>query len=465
MTPVVALVGRPNVGKSTLFNRLTRTRDALVANLPGLTRDRRYGPASLEGRAILLVDTGGIAEQEAGVDVEAEAQSWRAVHEADLVLFLVDLRAGRTGADEALAQRLRALNKPVLLVANKMDGVAVDAAIGEFHRFGLGAPVAISATQGRGLSALSTALAECLPQPEPPPEAEAEAETGVRIAIIGRPNVGKSTLVNRMLGEERVVVFDQPGTTRDSVYVPFERHGKRYVLIDTAGVRRRGKVHETVEKFSIVKTLQAIDDADVVVLLVDGTEDLVDQDLHLLGTVLEAGRAVVIAVNKWDGLALEQRDRIRSELDRRLRFIDFARIHFISALHGSGVGLLYDSIDEAQRSATRKLQTHKLTNLLQAAILQHPPPTVAGRRIKLRYAHAGGQNPPVIVVHGNQVDALPDSYKRYLEKYFRRQLHLLGTPVRIELRSGDNPYAGRRNKLTPRQQRRRKRLIKHVKGR
>ncbi len=465
MIPVIALVGRPNVGKSTLFNRLTHSRDALVANLPGLTRDRRYGEALLQGQRTILIDTGGIDGERSGVDAAAEAQSRQAIKEADLVLFLVDCHAGLTAADEAVGAELRRLGKKTLLVANKIDGANPDLILSEFHAMGLGDPQPIAAAHGRGLQSLIEAVLERLPpqpeEPETPP-----AETGVKIAVLGRPNVGKSTLVNRRLGEERVVVFDQPGTTRDSIYIPYERHGRRYTLIDTAGIRRRKNIDEAVEKFSIVKALQAIEDAHVVLLLVDARENLVDQDLHLLGTALEAGRAVVIVVNKWDGLDPEQRARIRSELERRLAFIDFARIHFISALHGTGVGELYKSIDEAYRAATRKLQTHKLTLLLQAAVVQHPPPVGgSGRRPKLRYAHAGGQNPPLIVIHGNQVDSIPESYRRYLERFFRARLHLSGTPIKVEFRGGENPYAERKNTLTERQLRKRRRLLEHVKKR
>lgn len=466
MIPVIALVGRPNVGKSTLFNRLTHSRDALVANLPGLTRDRRYGEATLLGRRVILIDTGGLDGERDGVDRVAEAQSRQAIGEADLVLFMVDCRTGLTAADQAVGEELRRLGKATLLVANKIDGSNPDLILSEFYSMGLGDPQPIAAAHGRGLHTLMEEVLTRLPPLPQEHEDDYPAEMGVKIAVLGRPNVGKSTLVNRMLGEERVVVFDQPGTTRDSIYIPYERHDKRYTLIDTAGIRRRKNISEAVEKFSIVKALQAIEDAHVVLLLIDGQENLVDQDLHLLGTALEAGRAVVIVINKWDGLDPEQRIRIKTELERRLAFIDFARIHFISALHGTGVGELYKSIDEAYRAATRKLQTHKLTLLLQAAVVQHPPPVSgSGRRAKLRYAHAGGQNPPLIVIHGNQVESIPDSYRRYLEKFFRAKLSLSGTPVRVEFRGGENPFAERKNELTERQIQKRRRLMAHVKKR
>ena len=467
MLPVIALVGRPNVGKSTLFNRLTRTRDALVANYPGLTRDRKYGECVFEDRRYLMVDTGGITGEEEGIDAAMAAQSLLAIEEADLVFFLVDARDGLTATDEALAAHLRTRNKRTFLVANKIDGIHAEAETAEFHALGFTDFHQISASHGRGVLSLMAAAADVLPAPVAEETSEedalaAAAEQGIKIAVVGRPNVGKSTLVNRMLGEERVVVFDQPGTTRDSVYIPYERHGQRYTLIDTAGIRRRKNVDETVEKFSIVKTLQAIDDANVVILVMDARENVVEQDMHLLGHVLEAGRAVVIAINKWDGLTQDQRDNIRREMDRRLQFVDFAEIHFISALHGTGVGHLYESIAKAHEAATRKLQTPYLTRLLEDAIANNPPPLVNGRRIKLRYAHAGGQNPPIIVIHGNQVDEVPGHYRRYLENIFREKLDLVGTPVRIQFKGTENPFAGKRNPLTARQVAKKRRLMKHV---
>ena len=462
MLPVLALVGRPNVGKSTLFNQLTRSRDALVANLSGLTRDRQYGQGQLDDTAFMVIDTGGISGEEEGIDAAMASQSMVAISEADVVLLLVDGRAGLHPGDEALVTHLRTEGKPFHLVVNKIDGVGEDIAASDFYQLGVDQLHTIAASQNRGVRKLiATVLTPWLEQADE--EARSAVEGAIRVAIVGRPNVGKSTLVNRLLGEERVVVFDQPGTTRDSVYIDYERRDRHYTLIDTAGVRKRKNVREAVEKFSIVKTLKAIADAQVVILAMDAQEGLVEQDLHLLGLCIDAGRALVIALNKWDGIESDERDWIRSELRRRLQFIDYADIHFISALHGSGVGNLYGSIHAAYDSATRSLSTPRLTRILEDAVASHPPPMVNGRRVKLRYAHAGGQNPPVVVVHGTQTDALPASYQRYLEKIFRRELALHGTPIRIELRSGDNPYAGKRNKLTQRQVQRRRRMMSHIK--
>lgn len=443
MIPVIALVGRPNVGKSTLFNRLTGSRDALVANLPGLTRDRQYGEGRIGDRRFMLVDTGGISGEEEGIDTAMAGQSLRAIEEADLVLFILDARAGLSATDEAIARRLRVQNKKTFLVANKIDGVDPDIALSPFYELGLGEIYPTTATHGRGVKSLMESVLASLPIPNEEPQA---TSTGIKIALVGRPNVGKSTLVNRMLGEDRVVVYDQPGTTRDSIYIQYERRDKHYTLIDTAGIRRRKNVSQTVEKFSIVKTLQAIDDAHVVILVMDAQEGVVDQDLHLMGTVLEAGRGLVVALNKWDGLEGDHKDTIRRELERRLRFVDFAKIHFISALHGTGVGHLYESVERAYQSATDKLSTNFLTRVLQDAVREHQPPMVHGRRIKLRYAHPGGHNPPIVVIHGNQTESLPGHYVRYLEKTFRQVLQLEGTPVRIELKSSDNPFVGRKTK-------------------
>ena len=458
MIPVIALVGRPNVGKSTLFNRLTKTRDALVANYPGLTRDRKYGEGEMFGRKFMLIDTGGITGEEEGIDSAMAEQSMLAIDEADAVLFIVDSRDGLTPIDRQLAKYLREKQRKVYLVANKIDGVNPDVATAEFFELGLEEVYPTTATHGRGVKSLMEAVLE------PFPEIDLEStQAGIKIAVVGRPNVGKSTLVNRMLGEERVVVFDMPGTTRDSIYIDYEREGKKYTLIDTAGIRRRKNVTLTVEKFSIVKTLQSVGDANVVVLLIDAHEGLVDQDMHLMGSAIDAGRALVVAINKWDGLEVDKKDWIKSELKRRLRFVEFADIHFISALHGTGVGHLYESIGNAYSSATDKLSTNRLTKILEDAVIEHQPPLVKGRRIKMRYAHAGGKNPPVIVIHGNQVDDIPNHYTRYLENTFRRELDLHGTPVRIEYRSGDNPFAGKKNKLTSRQVSKKRRLMKHVK--
>ncbi|MEO1077947.1 MAG: ribosome biogenesis GTPase Der [Pseudomonadota bacterium] len=460
MLPVVALVGRPNVGKSTLFNQLTRSRDALVADYAGLTRDRRYGEARVGERPCIVIDTGGVTGDEVGIDAAMAEQSLRAMDEADIVLLLVDAREGLNPVDEQLVRHLRQRGRDFHLVVNKVDGQDPEIAASEFHALGVGSTFAIAASQGRGVRAMMESLFTDLPEYEAPEDGEDER---TRVAVVGRPNVGKSTLVNRILGEERVVVFDQPGTTRDSIYIDFERRNRAYTLIDTAGVRRRKNVRESVEKFSIVKTLQAINDANVVVLLVDGSEGLVDQDLHLLGHCIEAGRALVLAINKWDGLDDDQREWVRREVERRLRFVDYADTHYISALHGSGVGKLFASIDAAFAAAMQGLGTSRLTRILEDAVADHAPPMVNGRRIKLRYAHAGGRNPPRVIVHGNQTERVPDSYRRYLEKVFSRELALKGTPLRVEFRGGDNPYAGQRNKLTQRQINRKRRLMAHVK--
>jgi len=460
MPPVIALVGRPNVGKSTLFNQLTRSRDALVADFAGLTRDRKYGDGKLGDIPYIVIDTGGISGNEFGIDAAMAEQSMMAIDEADVVLLMVDGREGLHPGDEALVKALRQKEKAFHLVVNKIDGVGEDVAASDFYRLGVGDLHTIAASHNRGVHRL---ISEVL-APLPIEEATApETDGAIRIAVIGRPNVGKSTLVNRLLGEDRVVVFDQPGTTRDSIYIDYERRGQAYTLIDTAGVRRRKNVRESVEKFSIVKTLKAIADAHVTILLMDAHEGIVEQDLHLLGQCIDAGRGLVVALNKWDGIDADERDWIKTELNRRLQFVDYADIHFISALHGTGVGHLYDSIHQAHQSATMTLSTNKLTRILEDAVASHPPPLVNGRRIKLRYAHAGGQNPPIVVIHGSQTEALPASYARYLEKTFRRVLQLHGTPIRIQLKTGENPYAGKRNKLTQRQVQRRRRLMSHIK--
>ena len=468
MLPVIALVGRPNVGKSTLFNQLTRSRDALVADMPGLTRDRKYGHAELHGHRVILIDTGGITGEEEGIDWEMAKQSRLAMQEADLVVFLCDARDGLTPVDEELAQELRQLNKACLLVVNKIDGLNPDIALPEFFAVGLGEPAAIAAAHGRGVSLLGEAmLAKLNMEPVAIDEEEGEAveeavdpNRPVRMAIVGRPNVGKSTLVNRLLGEDRVVVFDHPGTTRDSIYIDMERRGKKYTLIDTAGVRKRGKVFEAVEKFSVVKTLQAIEDADVVVLLMDASENVTEQDLHLLGYIMEAGRAVVIAANKWDGLDTDQRQLIKDEIDRRLGFADFARLHFISALHGTGVGDLFESVHEAFDCANLSVSTSKMTDLLEQAQREFQAPQVNRRRVKMRYAHLGGHNPFRIVIHGTQVARLPIHYQRYLVNFYRRELNLVGAPIKLELKDSENPFKDKKNVLSERQAQRRKRMIR-----
>lgn len=485
MIPVVALVGRPNVGKSTLFNRLTRTRDALVADFPGLTRDRKYGRAFLSGYEFIVVDTGGIDGTEEGIETKMAEQSLAAIEEADVVLFMTDARAGLTAADLSIAQHLRSREKTTFVVANKVDGIDADSACGEFWSLGLGEVYQMAASQGRGVTNMIeyalTPYAEAMgierqeeedvadERQYTEEEAEAEQqrlqELPIKLAIIGKPNVGKSTLTNRILGEERVVVYDEPGTTRDSIYIPMEREGREYVIIDTAGVRRRSKVHQVIEKFSVIKTLKAVEDANVVLLIIDAREGVAEQDLGLLGFALNAGRALVIAVNKWDGIDQGIKDRVKSELDRRLGFIDFARIHFISALHGTGVGHLFESIEEAYDSATRRVSTSMLTRIMQMSQDDHQPPLVNGRRVKLKYAHAGGYNPPIVVIHGNQVSKLPDSYKRYMMNYFRRSLKVVGTPIQLRFQEGDNPFENKTEKLTMSQERRRKRALSHIKDR
>ena len=460
--PVIALVGRPNVGKSTLFNYLTRTRDALVADYPGLTRDRKYGRVKCGEKAYLLVDTGGITDDVDGIDSVAKRQVQLALEEADIVLFLVDAREGMNSADEAISEMLRKLDKPVILVTNKIDGINADIAAADFHRLGIGNPVSIAATHGRGVNELLQRVSAELP--EEVEEAEAELQDqGVAIAIVGRPNVGKSTLVNRLLGEERVVVFDEPGTTRDSVYIPFERNEKKYTLIDTAGMRRRAKVTLLVEKFSIIKALQSVEKANVVIYLIDASEGITDQDAHLLGMVLEAGRALIIGFNKWDGLDRDQRELIKRQTEVKLPFLSFAEKHPISALHGSGVGKLFDVVQALYDAAMVDMSTSVLTQILKDAVAAHQPPMIQGRRIKLKYAHQGGRNPPVVVVHGNQTSLLPAAYERYLMNYFRTKLRLEGTPVRIIFKSPENPFKEVRNKLSGRQLEKKKRLMEHHK--
>ena len=524
--PTIALVGRPNVGKSTLFNRLTRTRDALVADYPGLTRDRQYGTGRVGGWPYVLVDTGGLSGEPETLDAAMASQTQAAVEGSDLVVFLVDGRAGLVETDREIAERLRRTGTPVLLAVNKVDGVGDERAALEFHELGFAAVAAVSAAHNRGVRLMVDAAADLLgvpaeardAVPEParrgraarrrsraaidagggldgagdeaipgaapdeganggegesahgdaseeggdgsgadaeaaapapdaataaPPATDDDSRGPPVIGFVGRPNVGKSTLVNRLLGEERVIAYDRPGTTRDTVSIPFERGGRQYTLVDTAGVRRRGKVDEKVEIFSIIKTLQAIERANVCVLLLDANDGLTEQDLSLLSFVIDKGRALVVAVNKWDAVSSDARDSIRETLERRVEFLSFTRIHFVSALHGSGVDDLFGSIDRAHRSAFVRMATPRLTRLLESAVEQHAPPMHAGRRIKLLYAHQGGVNPPIVVVHGRQADKLPGSYVRYLTNYFMKALKLFGTPLRLEFRQGANPFAGR----------------------
>ncbi|MGR9106137.1 MAG: ribosome biogenesis GTPase Der [Gammaproteobacteria bacterium] len=462
MLPVIALVGRPNVGKSTLFNCLTRSRDALVADYPGLTRDRQYGRVKHATGTWLVVDTGGIADDTKEIIGAALRQVNFAIDEADLIFFLVDARAGLNAADETIAKHLRKTNKPVILIANKVDGLDSSIAASEFHALGLGPPVPIAASHGRGIATLLERVDEVAPIQSEDDSAEPER---IAIAVVGRPNVGKSTLVNRLLGEERVVVFDQPGTTRDSVYIPFERDGIAFTLIDTAGMRKRSKIAETVEKFSVVKTMQAIDRAHTVIYLIDASEGVTDQDASLLGMVLEAGRALIVGLNKWDGLSTEQREKVKRQLDLKLPFLEYAEKHFLSALHGTGVGTLIDRIPELYRASMLDLSTSRLSRILSEATAVHQPPLVQGRRIKLKLAHQGGHNPPTVIIHGNQTASLPGSYRRYLVNTFRQQLGLEGVPIRLEFRSAENPFQGRRNALTERQIKKRQRLMRHVKKR
>jgi GTP-binding protein len=537
VSKVVALVGRPNVGKSTLFNRLTKTRDALVADFPGLTRDRKYGRAMYNDYEYILIDTGGIDGSEEGIETRMAEQSLQAIDEADLVFFLVDARNGLTSGDYMIADYIRRHQKKTVLVANKIDGLDSDVATAELYALGISNIYPISATHGRGLSSLldevlapvlSDGEEHELPQPGPfdDPEAikwekgfdfldnvpmdkeaggfdwhawklrhqkkddagDTEGESGtekaesgekkpendeehdgsfsdlpIKFAIVGRPNVGKSTLTNRMLGEERVIVYDMPGTTRDSIYIPLKKEDQEYIVIDTAGVRKRKKVNEAVEKFSVVKTLQAIEDSNVTILVIDANAGVTDQDLSLLSFIIQSGRSLVIAVNKWDGLDKEVKEKVKQDLELRLGFVDFAEIHFISALHGTGVGHLFESILSAYKSATTRVSTSKLNRILTMATQELQPPLSNGRRVKLKYAHAGGYNPPRIIIHGNKTGDLTDAYKRYLNNYYRKSLHIIGTPISLEFHDSENPFEGKKNKLTQSQIRKRKRMMDFVK--
>ena len=462
MKPTVVLVGRPNVGKSTLFNRLTRTRDAIVHDMPGLTRDRHYGRGRLGDKAYIVVDTGGFEPvAKDGILSEMARQAREAIAEADVVVFVVDGRAGLAPQDKRIAALLRERGAPVWLAVNKTEGMQEDLAVAEFHELGLGAPHAISAAHGEGVRQLvEDALA-----PFKPEAADAEDEPDhPRIAIVGRPNVGKSTLVNRVLGEERVIAFDEPGTTRDAIEVEARFQGRDYTIIDTAGIRRKGKVWESVEKFSVVKTLQAIERAHVVVLVVDAAQDISEQDAHIAGYILEAGRALAVAVNKWDAIDSEKKKDAKSDLERKLAFLDFAEFVPISALKGTGLKALFTAVDQAYAAAMAKLSTPKLTRALQAAVEKQAPPLAGKIRPKLRYAHQGGSNPPVVVIHGTSVSAIKDQYKRYLENTFVKVFKLKGTPLRVELRQGANPYADKkRSILTPRQEAKKRRQRRHLK--
>lgn len=463
MLPVIALVGRPNVGKSSLFNCLTKTRDALVSDFPGLTRDRQYGRGQVGDRPFMVVDTGGLSGVAEGIDALMANQVQSAIGDSDLLVFVLDGREGISASDIDIANKLRQIRKPILLVVNKTDGLNDDDAMADFYSLGFPDLIPISATHNQNIGAIVDRAFAVLPAATDEGESPRDDPDRIRVAVIGRPNVGKSTLINRMLGEERLVTYDQPGTTRDSIFIPFERDGQKYTLIDTAGVRRRGKVTDTIEKFSVIKALKAIEECHLVVLVLNAHEEIAEQDKTILSYVLRSGKGLVIAINKWDDLPHDDREEIRRQLDLKLNYIDFADRHFISALHGTGVGLLFKSILEAYGSAMRELTTSQLTEMLEAALEAHQPPLVHGRRIKLRFAHPGGKNPPLIVIHGNQTDQVPEAYQRYLSNYYRHQLKLRGTQVRIIFKTGDNPFKDRKNPLNEHQIQQRRRLMKFVK--
>ncbi|NUR21361.1 ribosome biogenesis GTPase Der [Frateuria sp.] len=464
MLPVVALVGRPNVGKSTLFNVLTRSRDALVADMPGVTRDRHYGVCHLGARPFVVVDTGGLSGVEEGLDALTAQQVRLAIDEAQVLVFVVDARDGLLPQDQGILGELRRSGKPILLAVNKTDGLDVEHALGEFARFGMARVLPLSAAHNRGTDDLVAAALPLLPPDEDEAQAHV-ADDSIRVAIVGRPNAGKSTLINRLLGENRLIVSDVAGTTRDPIRVPLERDGKRYTLIDTAGVRRRARVEEGVEKFSVIKTLQSMAAAQVVVLMVDARENLADQDLSLIGHAVDEGRALVIAVNKWDGMDAYQREQCQRTLERKLVFVDWAKTVFISALHGSGLRELMRAVVRAHASATHELASADLTRTLEKAYEAYQPPLVRGHAPKLRFAHPGGSNPPTIVIHGSRTKHIAPAYRRYLENFFRKRYRLEGTPIRIDFRDGENPFAGRKNVLTEGQQRKRQRMIREMKRR
>lgn len=462
MLPVVALVGRPNVGKSTLYNSLTKSRDALVSDMPGVTRDRLFGICRRGERPFMVCDTAGLTESEDVLAKGMAAQSWQAIEECDLVCLMVDARDGLHPEDSEIAARIRTTGKPLLLIVNKIDGIEEHYARSEFARLGIGTTLLVSAAHNQGVVDLVEHLLEQLPAAavETPVD-----ENVIRLAIIGRPNVGKSTLVNRLLGEERVLAMDLPGTTRDAVRIPLERDGKHYLLIDTAGIRRKARVGEGLEKFSVIKALQAIEEAHVVVLMLDAQQGFADQDAHILGEIVNAGRGLVLAINKWDGLSVRERTQVTQRLDWGLGFVNFAKRLPISALHGSGLGELLKAVNQAHRAATRVFTPSELTEAIQKAFEKHQPPLVQGRVAKMRYAHQGGRNPPRVIIHGNRLASLPDAYKRYLENALRERFRLVGTPLALEFREGaNNPYAGKKNVLTERQLKKRRRLIKHVKS-
>ncbi|MEO5627129.1 MAG: ribosome biogenesis GTPase Der [Dokdonella sp.] len=462
MLPVVALVGRPNVGKSTLFNVLTRTRDALVHDLPGVTRDRHYGICRLAAAPFVIVDTGGLMDNAQGLDSHTVRQAEFAIDEADVVLLTVDARDGLLPTDRTILDRLRRASKPMLLLVNKVDGLDEHTAMAEFAALGVASALPMSAAHGRGTTPLLAALETLLPKVEGDP-LETRPDEGIRVAIVGRPNAGKSTLVNRLLGEERVITSEVAGTTRDSIRVVLERDGKRYTLIDTAGIRRRARVEDALEKFSVIKALQSVDAAHVTVLMLDAREGVADQDTALIGHVLESGRALVLAVNKWDDMDKYSREQCIASLSRKLEFATWARQVFISALHGSGIGELMKAVDRAYASANHKFTSSELTRAVQAAYTAYQPPLARGHTPKLKYAHPGGANPPTIIIHGARTKHIAESYRRYLENFFRKRYRLEGTPIRIEFRDSDNPFAGKRNVLTESQERRRTKMIRKAK--
>lgn len=440
MKPVIAIVGRPNVGKSTLFNRLTRSRDALVADFSGLTRDRHYGNGRVGEREFICIDTGGFEPvAKTGILAEMAKQTKQAVVEADVVIFLVDARLGMAPQDRVIADFLRKTGRPVILAVNKAEGMAHATVTADFFELGLGEPVAISSAHGDGVRYMIDDALDALGMPDEPEEDD-RTDKPMRIAVVGRPNVGKSTFINTLIGEERVIAFDMPGTTRDAIDVPFTRNGKPYVMIDTAGLRKRGKVFEAIEKFSVVKTLQAIADANVVILMLDAQQDISEQDAHIAGFIVDAGRALVLAVNKWDGMDDYQKERARTDIARKLRFLDFANVHPISAIKGFGIKELFKDVDAAYGAAMSKLPTPKLTRILEEAVEFQQPKRVGMSRPKMRYAHQGGSNPPIVVIHGNALSGVTDSYRRYLEGRFREAFKLRGTPLRLEFRTGQNPF-------------------------
>ena len=458
MLPIVALVGRPNVGKSTLFNHLTRSRDALVADYPGLTRDRRYGFADVHGRTVVVIDTGGLGDEHGELATRAARQAQAAMDEADAVVFVVDHREGLTAADEHIGDRIRVGGKPVIVAVNKSEGIAPELAEAEFHSLGFAATVGIAALHGRRVPALMREVLATSGEPTADRGADAlERFQGPKLAVVGRPNVGKSTLINRLLGTERLVTSPVPGTTRDSVLVPCERRGRRFVLVDTAGIRRRARVRDAIEKFSVVQSLQAIENSGVAMCMLDAREGVTEQDLHLIGLSVQRGRALTVAVNKWDGIDTSHRRRVEAETARRLTFADFARVSYISALHGSGIDGAVDAALRAHEAAGREMPTPELNRILEQVLAAHSPPLAGGRRIRLRYAHQGGRHPPVVVLHGSRLDLLPGHYRRYLANAFRKAFRLEGAPLRLEFKSGGNPFAGRRNRAKPARRRKTRR--------